>query len=147
MFWVGIVLLISCSDDDDDEPNNDEVYVLDAKQCDPVEITIVADQIITLTTTDSVITNPSGSVVDCDYWTDADGIETCNYVINQPLLHGLPFMALIGNFNDGDWFWCGKDFDTSFATAGTLYLKVNDWGDCDVGSDNEGQFVITVDRE
>lgn len=133
-----------CSDDSstgtDPQP---ETYTLLASHCDPLVITVGANQTVTITTTDSVLTHVNGGIADCDFWTDADGIPDCHYVTDVTELHSLPFMALIGYFN-GEWFVVGTSFERTFDTAGDLELKVNDWGPCGTDSDNVGQFVITV---
>lgn len=145
------LLLLALAGCDDDKPNNslpDNVYIFPAvnSHCTPLTFAISAGQTVTITTTDSVITNPTGSVADCDFWTDADGIPDCHYVSERSELHDLPFMALIGEFN-GEYFLVGVDFTRSFAEDGDLNLTVNDWGGCGDDSDNEGRFVITVDIE
>ena len=63
----------------------------------------------------------------------------------QELL-GLPFMALIGKF-DNDYFLVGTSYKNTCNTAGNLELSVNDWGGCGDDSDNVGKFVITVQIE
>ena len=85
-------------------------------------------------------------VADCDYWTDANGIADCHYVDQNPDLHGLPFMALIGKF-DNNYFLVGTDYKNTFTSSGNLELSVNDWGGCGDDSDNVGKFVITVQIE
>lgn len=140
------LLCIGCSDD---EPTNStpdgETYVLLASHCDPLEIIVNANETITLVTTDTVHTNESGSVADCDFWTDADGIPDCHYVGQVAELNNLSFMALVGSF-ETDWFFVGTSFDTTLTRTDTLKLKVNDWGPCDTDSDNSGRFFITVTR-
>lgn len=142
-----ILVLANCSDDDTTKSTtNTKTYTYDATACDPLVITVAANQSIMITATDSVHTNPSGTVDGCDLWTDADGLPDCEYVGTVSEIHNLSFMALIGNF-DGEWFLVGKNFDTTFTTAGELSLQVNDWGPCAENSDNAGQFVITVTKE
>jgi hypothetical protein len=132
----------------DEEENNDpqpSVYVYESvrSHCDPLIIPVQANQTLTITTTDSVITNINGWVADCDYWTDANGIEDCHYVDENPDLHGLPFMALIGKFGN-DYFLVGTDYKNTVPSSGNLELSVNDWGGCGDESDNVGKFVISV---
>jgi hypothetical protein len=132
--------LSACSDEP--EP---EVYEYNSirSHCDPLIIAIKSGDKLTITTTGEVITNPNGVVEDCDFWTDADGIPGCHYVDQRPDLHGLPFMALIGFF-DEEYFLVGTNFTRTFDSDGNLELSVNDWGGCGEDSDNEGTFVITV---
>jgi hypothetical protein len=132
-------------DEDDDQQSQWKTYTYDAVRswCDPLIISLKADQTVTITVTDSVHTNPTGVVEDCDYWTDADGIADCHYVEQNELLHDLPFMALIGKFND-EYFLVGTYFEHTFTAEGQLELSVNDWGGCGDESDNDGQFVIKV---
>lgn len=139
-------LAIGCSDDDQptSSTGGPAVYELLASHCDPLVITVAANQTVTITVTDSVITNPTGTVTDCDFWCDADGIPDCHYVGTVDYLHNLSFMALVAEFN-GDWILIGKNFDSTFTEAGDLNLKVNDWGPCGEDSDNAGRFMITVD--
>ena len=137
------ILCLSCSDSSTDNTPQPVTYELLASHCDPLTISVAANQRVTITTTDTVITHVDGSVVDCDFWCDADGIPTCHYVGQQPDLHDLSFMALIGTHND-DWFLIGTSFDSTFTTAGTIEMKVNDWGPCGDDSDNAGRFMITV---
>lgn len=139
-------ILFGCKKDDDEEiAPQSKVYEYEAirSYCDPIAIGIQAGQKVSISTTDSVITNINGSVEDCDYWTDADGIADCHYIDDNPDLHGLSFMALIGKFND-EYFLVGTQYVHTFSSAGTLELSVNDWGGCGAESDNVGKFVITV---
>ena len=99
--WVivalGCVWLWGCSDDGSPTSSDGPVvYELLASHCDPLVIAYDSGQTVTFTVTDSVITNINGVVEDCDFSTDADGIPDCHYVQDQPLIHGLSFMALIG---------------------------------------------------
>ena len=142
---VLILIFSECSDSSTNPKSEPEVFVLDAKQCDPITISVQANQTLKITTTDSVHTNIYGVVEDCDYWTDADGIFDCHYVEHISELHGLPFMALIGNF-DEEWFLVGTDFERTFTTEGQFFLSVNDWGECGEGSDNSGKFTISVQK-
>ena len=142
-------ILPSCKKDESDEPDsNVKTYQYDSKRswCDPIIIAVKADQTLTITTKDSVITNPNGVVMDCDFWTDADGIPDCHYVDQVEDLHGLPFMALIGMFN-GEYFLVGTNYKHTFTSAGNLELSVNDFGICGDDADNVGTFVITVKTE
>jgi len=139
--FLGIFVL-GCSDSSTNS-NGPDIYTLLATHCEPLVINVEANQTVTIATTDSVITHIDGLVEDCDFWTDANGIPDCHYVDEQPLLHDLPFMALIG-YLDGEWFLVGTSFDSTFETAGQIELRVNDWGDCGEDSDNAGQFVISV---
>lgn len=140
-------VLNACNKDDEDYDTQDQsqTYTYDAVRswCDPLIIAVKAGQTVTITVTDSVITNPTGVVEDCDYWTDADGIADCHYVEQNELLHGLPFMALIGEFAD-EYFLVGTSYKHAFTADGNLELSVNDWGGCGDESDNDGQFVIKV---
>lgn len=138
------VLLSGCSDSNsnDSEPEVFE-YLATRSHCNPLIISIKANDVVTINTTGEVITNISGAVVDCDFWTDADGIPDCHYINDIPELHDLPFMALIGKFNN-DYFLVGTYYKYTFTTAGNLELWVNDWGGCDDDSDNEGKFIISV---
>ena len=140
-------ILFGCSKSEEAEEPQTKVYEYDAKRshCDPL-IIAVSNQTVTITTTDTVITNIGGSVEDCDYWTDANGIPDCHYIEEQEDLHNLPFMALIGKFGD-EYFLVGKSYKHYFSTAGNLELSVNDWGGCGVDSDNAGKFVISVQIE
>lgn len=133
-------LLFGCADDP--EP---EVYEYNSirSHCDPLIIAIKSGDQVTITTSGSVITNPTGGVEDCDFWTDADGIPGCHYVDQVPELHGLPFMALIGYF-DGEYFLVGTNYTGTFDSDGSLELSVNDFGGCGENSDNEGTFEISV---
>lgn len=150
-FYIILVtaILSGCSDSNSDEPKADEPkadvyeYLAIRSHCDPLIIPIKVNDVITINTTGEVITNISGSVSDCDIWTDADGIVDCHYVTEVTELQGLPFMALIGKFN-GDYFVVGTSYSYTFTTAGNLELSVNDWGGCGDDSDNEGKFVISV---
>lgn len=141
-----LTIFVGCKESEDDDPSSQpNVYEYESvrSHCDPLIIEVKANQTITITTTDSVITNINGSVADCDFWTDADGIPDCHYVDTRPDLHGLPFMALIGKFND-EYFLVGTSFTRTFTAAGNLELSVNDWGGCGDDSDNTGKFVISV---
>ena len=142
---IGIAVFLSgCSKEDSDDPQT-RTYEYQAirSHCDPLILSIQAIQTVTITTTDSVITNISGHVVDCDFWTDANGIPDCHYMNEQPDLHNLPFMALIGKIGD-DYFLVGTYYKHTFTSNGNLELSVNDWGGCGDDSDNEGKFIITV---
>lgn len=150
LFSISILVLatvLNACKKDDDEDTQDEwkTYVYQAidSPCDPLIIAVKANQTITITASDSVITNPNGVVEDCDFWTDADGIADCHYVEQNELLHGLPFMALIGKFAE-EYFLVGTYYNHTFTTDGNLELSVNDWGGCGDESDNDGQFVIKV---
>ncbi|MEE4256015.1 MAG: hypothetical protein V2I47_03170 [Bacteroidales bacterium] len=140
-------ILSACKKDESDDPDTPQptVYVYDAVRswCDPIIISVKANQKVTITTTDSVITNINGMVEDCDYWTDANGIADCHYVDQNPDLHGIAFMALIGKFDD-QFFLVGTYYQNTFTKSGNLELSVNDWGGCGNESDNAGQFVISV---
>ena len=138
-----VIIYTGCKKDDEDSQTKTYEYESVRSHCDPLILSIQANQTVTITTTDSVITNISGSVADCDYWTDADGIPDCHYVDDRPELHGLPFMALIGKFGD-DYFLVGTYYKHTFTSGGNLELSVNDWGGCGDDSDNVGKFVITV---
>ena len=138
------VILYGCSDSDsiDPEPEVFE-YTAVRSHCDPLIIPVKANQTVTVTTTGTVITNINGNVADCDKWTDANGIPDCHYVDAIADLHGLPFMALIGKF-DNEFFLVGTSYKHTFSIAGNLELSVNDWGGCNNDSDNDGTFIITV---
>ena len=143
-------VLNACKKDEEEEDSQSQTrtYTYDAVRswCDPLIIAVKANQTITITTTDSVITNINGMVEDCDFWTDADGIPDCHYVDQNELLHGLPFMALIGKFAE-EYFLVGTYYKHTFTTDVNLELSVNDWGGCGDESDNSGQFVIRVVTE
>jgi hypothetical protein len=135
-------ILLSCSEDSV-TPTKTKikpvVYELLATDEDGISISVKANQTVSITSTDSVNTNPGGPVVDCDLWTDADGILDCQYVTDDPLCRGLPFMALIGTCG-ADSFLIGTKFDSTFASACTLTFVVNDW----VFTDNDGRFRVSV---
>ena len=142
-------ILPSCKKDESEEPaSNVKTYQYDSKRsyCDPLILSVKENQTLTITTKDSVITNPTGGVADCDFWTDADGIPDCHYVDQIEELHGLPFMALIGKFGD-EYFLVGTYYKHTFTSAGNLELSVNDFGICGDDADNVGTFVITVKTE
>ncbi len=136
------LVVFACSNSEGPEPT---VYVYESvrSQCDPLIIPIKSNQTVTITTTDSVITNINGFVADCDFWTDADGIADCHYVNAIQELHGLPFMALIGKF-DEQFFLVGTNYKNTFTKDGNLELSVNDVGACGADSDNVGKFIISV---
>ena len=138
------IILYGCSDSDPIDPEP-EVYEYAAvrSHCDPLIISIKANKKVTITTTGSVITNINGNVADCDIWTDANGIPGCHYINEIPELHDLPFMALIGMF-DNEYFLVGTSYKHTFTSTGNLELSVNDWGGCNNDSDNDGTFIITV---
>jgi hypothetical protein len=144
---IFITILHGCKKDDSDDPDTPQPTVYEYESvrswCDPLIISVQANQKLTITTSDSVITNINGMVQDCDFWTDADGIADCHYVDQNPDLHGLPFMALIGKF-DNQYFLVGTYYQNTFTTSGNLELSVNDWGGCGDDSDNVGIFVISV---
>jgi hypothetical protein len=136
--WLAIA---ACSDDTsspDAEPKP-TVYELLATNEQGISIDVAGGQRVHITATDSVNTNPAGTVLDCDLWTDADGITTCNYVWTDPNCRGLPFMALIGTCG-ADSFLVGTSFDSTFSGDCTLTLVVNDW----VFYDNAGRFMVSV---
>jgi hypothetical protein len=116
-----------------------EVYELLATDADGLGLDIPAGASVRITATGEVNTNPDGPVIDCDLWTDADGIPDCQYV-SDPESHGLPFMALIGTFDDGDYFLVGTEYEQMFSDAGQLRLEINDW----VFVDNAGSFTVSV---
>ena len=138
-----VMLILGCSDSSTNNPRNNgptpDVYELPATLDTSIVIDIEAGKTVEITATDSVNTNPDGPVVDCDLWTDADGIADCNYVTGSPECRGLPFMALLGH-RGTDYFLVGTSFDTTFSNAGQLELLINDW----VFNDNAGKFRISV---
>lgn len=142
LICLGIFFIFQSGCSKEDEPDIFE-YLAVRSWCDPLVIAIEANQTVTIKTSGTVITNPTGVVEDCDFWTDADGIPDCHYVDTSPELHGLPFMALIGYF-DGEYFLVGTYFKRTFTKAGDLELSVNDWGGCLEESDNDGKFIISV---
>jgi hypothetical protein len=133
--------LASCSGDEG-SPSGPvpTVYDFPATYEDGILIIVAAGKNVRITTTGEVNTNPDGPAIDCNLWTDADGIPDCGYVISEPSCHGLPFMALIGIFNDDEYFLVGTDFDSTFAEAGELRLEINDL----FFTDNEGAFTVSV---
>jgi hypothetical protein len=133
------LVMIVCSKDSTSAEPEPEVYELSATDEAGIVLDIEANQRIRITATDSVNTNPDGLVEDCDLWTDANGIPDCSYVTDSPECRGLPFMALIGEF-DGEYFLVGADFDSTFAEAGELTLLINDWE----FYDNAGQYMVSV---
>ena len=137
-----IFLALSACSDDEASPTGPKpsVYDFPATFEEGIVIDVAAGKNVRITATGEVSTNPDGPVLDCDLWTDADGIPDCHYVISDPLCHGLPFMALIGIYNDDEYFLVGTDFDSTFAAAGELRLEINDW----VFTDNDGAFSVTV---
>ena len=138
------VALCRCSDSDSDEPESEVYeYLATRSHCSPLIISIEAGQTVTINTTGTVVTHVNGTVEDCDMWTDANGIPNCHYVNERPELHNLPFMALIGMF-DNEYFLVGTSYIHTFTTAGNLELSVNDWGGCGDDSDNDGTFSIRV---
>ncbi|MBN1211442.1 MAG: hypothetical protein JXA92_02585 [candidate division Zixibacteria bacterium] len=142
LITVLIIGFISCSDSSSPSSSNKPkptVYELLATDEGDITIAIKAGQIIEITTTDSVNSNPDGLVVDCDLWTDADGIPDCQYVTSEPNCRNLPFMALIGTL-DSDYFLVGTSYCDTFTTDDTLTLCINDW----VFYDNDGKFTISV---
>nr|MBN2278763.1 hypothetical protein [candidate division Zixibacteria bacterium] len=151
-YWAVVLCLIvagllmnACSDDSPSSSGNNDpspsVYTILATDSVGVTITVSDGERIQITTTDSVNSNPGGVVLDCDLWTDADGIATCQYVTTEPSCRNLPFMALIGYMGE-DYFLIGIDFDSTFATGDDLQLLINDW----VFDDNQGQFVVSLTR-
>jgi hypothetical protein len=143
---IFVTILGACKKDEEVEDGTQPtVYIYESVRsyCDPLIISVQANQTVNITTTDSVITNINGMVADCDYWTDANGIADCHYIDENPDLHGLPFMALIGKFND-QYFLVGTSYTNTFNSSGNLELSVNDWGGCGDDSDNVGKFVISV---
>jgi hypothetical protein len=138
---VLFVGLSACSDDEGSPTGpKPTVFEFPATYEDGILLDIAAGKNVRITATGEVNANPDGPVADCDLWTDADGIPDCNYVIGEPLCHGLPFMALIGIFNDDEYFLVGTNFDSTFAEAGELWLEINDWD----FTDNAGAFTVSV---
>jgi len=118
-----------------------ESYVLSSRNSSGLKISVKSGDQIVIKSSGNVNTHPNGSVLDCDIWTDPDGIKNCVYVDRISSLNGLPFMALVGNFN-GDNFYVGKNFNKKFTSDGTLTLKVNDW----LYNDNVGDLSIDIFR-
>lgn len=142
IFFVFVLFACSSSDSEAPEPQIYE-YQSVRSHCDPLIISVKANQTVTITTMDSVITNINGFVSDCDYWTDADGIADCHYLNDIEELHNLPFMALIGMF-ESQYFLIGTYYKHTFTKDGNLELSVNDWGGCGADSDNVGKFIVSV---
>ncbi len=135
------VLSASCSEDEGPASSGKpKIYELPATYEEGIAFDIAAGRNVHITATGEVSTNPDGPVIDCDLWTDADGIPDCNYVISNTECHGLPFMALIGIYDEDEYFLVGTDFDSTFAEAGQMRLEINDW----VFTDNAGAFTVTV---
>ncbi len=137
------MLLFSAACTDDSTTNtpagtNPAIYELPATDADGITLSVTTGQVIEITTTGQVNTNPDGPVVDCDLWTDANGIETCIYVA-ESWCRGLPFMALIGFF-DSQYFLVGTSFQRTFTASGDLTLLINDL----VFDDNDGKFTVSV---
>jgi len=95
---------------------------------------------IKITVEGQVHTNPGGTVLSCDVWTDPTGIDDCVYN-GRGDLHGLNFMALIGKFDEGDWFPIGGYCEKVFPHNGYLQLKVNDF----IYQDNAGSFTVKIE--
>jgi len=145
---VAAALLAACSDDATPPPapsgGKPAVYQLAATADTTITLTARKGQTIRIRTTGSVCTNPGGPVVDCDIWTDADGIPDCHYVEDAWQCHNLPFMALIGRRVDErhDYFLVGTDYTETCDEDAEIEIKINDW----ILSDNAGAFTISVSR-
>lgn len=140
---VCLFCLLSAGCSENESPSSStgaKVYELSAVYEDAIVFDVAAGKNVHITATGEVNTNPDGPVLDCDLWTDADGIPDCQYVISETNCHGLPFMALIGIYNDDEYFLVGTEFDSTFAEAGVMRLEINDW----VFTDNDGAFTVTV---
>lgn len=118
------------------EPRS-EAYTLQAADPVGIELPVSKDETITIKAKGEVHTNPNGDVPKCDTPAGPDGLVKCKY--SKP---GLPFMALIGEFNGIPEF-IGSERIKTFDTSGKLLLKVNDWH----REDNVGKFEISVTRK
>lgn len=141
-------LFAGCSDDSSPPPTparpKPVVYQLNATADTSITVAVLAGQTLRITTTGSVCTNPGGPVVDCDLWTDADGIPDCHYVTSAWQCRDLPFMALIGRRVGGyHYFLVGTDFAEDYDEDEEVELMINDW----VFGDNAGAFTISVSRK
>lgn len=142
IFWIVTCSVFTACDSSDENSPKPMVYELQATDENGIDIAIQAGDILHITVTGTVNTNPDGLVEDCDKWTDADGIPDCQYVTDNVNCRGLPFMALIG-FWDNQYFLVGTDYRHTFQTNGSLTLLINDW----VYIDNDGKFTISVYTE
>ena len=139
-----VVYFSSCSDDDSpsnsnqngNQPDIDTILATDQTA---IAVTVADGQRVQITVTDSVNSNPDGPVLDCDLWTNADGIPDCQYVTSETECRNLPFMALIGYMHD-EYFLIGVDFDSTFASGGELEIMINDW----VFYDNYGRYIVSI---
>jgi len=138
-----LVCLFAADCSGDDSPSSSgkpKVHELPATYEEGIAFDVAAGKNVHITATGEVNTNPDGPMIDCDLWTDADGIPDCSYVISETQCHGLPFMALIGIYDEDEYFLVGTEFDSTFAEAGRMRLEINDWA----FTDNAGAFTVTV---
>jgi len=122
------------------------VYQLPAPVDTTITLAVNAGQTLQITTTGSVCTNPGGPVVDCDIWTDANGIPDCHYVTSAWQCRDLPFMALIGHrVGSHRYFLVGTDYTYAGDDGDDceIELMINDW----VFFDNAGAFTVSVSRK
>ncbi|HAA32334.1 MAG TPA: hypothetical protein DCE56_37340 [Cyanobacteria bacterium UBA8553] len=117
---------------------------LDAANDYGIEIRISKGDKLRINARGRINTNPSGTVPDCDLWTDPNGLSNCHYVRKEAVrLHNLPFMALVGQFNREKHVLIGDYKEQVFESDGYLRLFVNDWE----YRGNQGTLTITVRRQ
>lgn len=117
---------------------------LDATNASGIEIRISKGDKLMVSARGRINTNPSGTVPDCDLWTDPNGLSNCHYVHKEAeRLHDLPFMALVGQFNKEKPVLIGDNKELTFVSDGYLQLFVNDWE----YTSNQGTLTITVETK
>jgi hypothetical protein len=131
---VLLVLLIGISASD-----ACSTYSLSAGDPVGISIDVKSGTVVEVDATGMVHTNPGGDVVGCDLWAGPDGLPACYYVSGVAQIHGLSFMALVGNM-DGRWFFVGRHSNIVVEKDTVLRLVVNDW----IYSDNAGSFKVTI---
>lgn len=115
-------------------------YTLSAMDSAGIRLSVKSGDHISIRAQGEVHTHPNGEVAECDFWVGPEGIPGCRYVSERPELHGLPFMGLIGSFDQVSYWFVGQQTDVIAPSDGELTLVINDW----VYSDNAGEFTLTV---
>lgn len=120
-------------------PKQDVHRTLSANDSAGLRINVSVGDRLTVIATGKVHTSPGGTVADCDYWTDPNGIASCHYVSEVPELHGLPFMALVAQVN-GDWVLIGERTSITITRGPNVWFMINDWG----FTDSQGSFALEI---
>lgn len=131
------VALINKPSSSQESTSKSEAHTLQAVNPEGIKLFVSKGETLTIEASGEVHTNPKGTVPECDILAEPNGLPRCHYNT-----HGLPFMALIGEFNGIPEF-IGSKKTMVFHTNGTFLLKINDWD----YRDNAGSFEISVTRK